>query len=76
MLEHHITEVDVATIERNAKGSVVGLVRYPRASSGCIVSPGRGFGADRPTRRWCGNSSGARRYRSTCRRPSIWERPP
>jgi hypothetical protein len=30
MLEHHVTEAELASIERNAKGSVVRLVRYVR----------------------------------------------
>ena len=30
MLEHHVTAAELAVIERNAKGSVVRLVRYAR----------------------------------------------
>jgi len=30
MLEHHVTEAELATIEHKARGSVVRLVRYAR----------------------------------------------
>ena len=30
MLEHHVTEAELATIERSANGSVLRLVRYAR----------------------------------------------